>query len=251
MSWSNLGDKGCRDNRDAFREQAMQLGLVNSLLLGVAAGAVFSGNFVVFQKGIEYGTWMYLAQHVYLFVWCAAFLTFLYAMLISIILHLAASETNTEAQFIQFEDQLGPFWSKLPYIMLNLGTLLVWLGLIAFVTLTYHFKFMLCCLAICSTFIVLFDLCVRKMASSLHVIHMSQDEVDDKRSKLSADDIYNELHHYWKNELSEDFSRLSRREFLDRFYTTQSESIHLLASAIYDDWLNKRIKSMVREDPGF
>merc|ERR1712129_470598 len=127
----------------------------------------------------------------------------------------------------------------------------VWLGLIAFVTLTYHFKFMLCCLAICSTFLVLFDLCVRKMACALHTLHMIQDEVDEKRSKFSADDIYTELRHYWKNELSEDFCRLSRREFLDRFYTTQSESIHLLASAIYDDWMNKKIKSMVREDPGF
>jgi hypothetical protein len=248
MLWSGLGDKGNKNNRDVFRSKYENLGLIHALLLGVAAGAVFSGDFVVFQDDIEVGSWHYYAQKTYLFVWCAAFLNFLYAMVMSCMYVLAMNETNSESQFEHFEHMLGPFFLELPYIMLHTGSFLVWLGLIAFVILTYNFHFMLCCLGTCSAFLFLFHFASMRMAQALHSVHTIQEALDVKRVELGPDEIYEELRHYWQEECGQRFSRLSRSFFLNRFECSESESIIMLAVEIYDNFFRQKVQGMLRDD---
>merc|ERR1712228_953769 len=119
---------------------------------------------------------------------------------------------------------------------MNIGTLLIWFGLIAYVILTYDFRFMLCCLAACSSYLFLFVYANNKMACALHTVHAFQDAVDGPRAGLDADAIYEELSEYWGSEAECTFAKVCRSDFLDRFETNRNEATMRLAEEIYDDW---------------
>jgi len=173
-----------------FKEVHDQLGILNALLLTVAAGAALAGvpdTEAIPSANITLGSFN-MESHVpdmnhvsrfYMFVWCAAFFAFLTGTLVAVMLSLAASETANEAQFTQLYKLLG--WVKrVPYLMMMLGVVLTWFGMIAYIALTYKHDFMACCLFVCSFFWVLFDYVCRRIAWTVKIVALTQTHIDEQ-----------------------------------------------------------------------
>lgn len=247
MEWAHIGHSM---NQEHYLCVHNQIGLVNALMLSISAGLFFvSMNSTGLDvHGNPEGKSM--LEKLYTFAWCASFLSFLTGMLLAVMNVVAASAIATDIEFQHFLRLIGGA-CKIPYLLLHLGYVLVWVGFLSYIILTFEEHDMWFFLISCSFFIFIYDYGARTIAMATHnvgTVHRAINASAASRAR-TGEDIYTELRHYFEQECSGKFDRICKNDFVGRF--AHKYAIKKLAEKIFDVWFREFVDSQVRDAAGF
>lgn len=241
--WLTLGDSECSDDRNACLIEQSNI----ALLAGLAASVAVTG-----MTGYDVDDPFAWPGVVNAFLWCTATMSLLLSVMISILVYLGASETNTEGEYHHFEALLGAA-RMAPFFMLAVGTTSLLFALVAYHAMKFklEWKPLLLCGGGFGAGIFLLPYFISsalKVCWALRVVHTtgpileSIKEADD----ITAKDIYDALLKYYDRKQHR-FAALNRDEFLHQFRGKLGPTMLKLAGKIWDQWIDDKEHAMLAD----
>mmetsp|Transcript_133494 Transcript_133494/g.386423 ORF Transcript_133494/g.386423 Transcript_133494/m.386423 type:complete len:328 (-) Transcript_133494:129-1112(-) len=233
-----------------FLHQQQNLALIWALLLSVASSGMFGMAGLDFQHAHpSAGIFLQTLMHMCGFFFCSSVIAFVFAVFGSLLLMMAARSTPTDHEFLTLYMMMGETLASLPMLMGMYGVLAAFLGLIAFFGILFSEHYTYCCLTVCAISFPMVWYALMSLTRA--VLSMGEIVGENRRPTVSnAQDIYAKLRDYWMECGS--LEVVQRAEFLESIGCVDSESaLSKLAKSIFDDWISKKIQSMILEEPGF
>lgn len=218
-----------------------------AIICGLSAGFAGSGFFAELPDGaLEFPG----IRRAFLTTQCFATLGMLTATACYLFLVIAGTECTSTAQFHAWTKLLGKF-ARVPLIIALASAVALYLGVCFYFIMKCGAQVATNCIVACmAVLFVPFLACSVATVWSVLKVRAHSAAVDHKLWRIDADVIYEMLQKYYEDTCDGSVFRLTRADFVHQFHRN-GEVAEALAQKIYDTWLENKLASMIRTDPGF